>query len=141
MLIAYIFDLTNVREGSLIVLWITMLGVGLALFILTALILGNNFYLLFLLGAMDVLIVLTGSWGTLQFRWLQKDSPSVSLVMEKLLLGCLPVRRAPHRYCTHTAHARACALRGCACADRSTFVPPGSGFNCAHVGCSIGLRL
>ncbi len=108
LLIAYMFDLTNVREGSLIVLWITMLGVGLALFILTALILSNNFYLLFLLGAMDVLIVLTGSWGTLQFRWLQKDSPSVALVMEKLLLGCLPVRahtRAHTRARAHT-HAR-----------------------------------
>jgi hypothetical protein len=35
LLIAYMFDLTNVREGSLIVIWVTMLGVGLALFILT----------------------------------------------------------------------------------------------------------
>ncbi len=106
LLIAYMFDLTNVREGSLIVLWITMLGVGLALFILTALILSNNFYLLFLLGAMDVLIVLTGSWGTLQFRWLQKDSPSVALVMEKLLLGCLPVRAHTRAHTRARTHAR-----------------------------------
>eukprot|EP01046_Picozoa_sp_COSAG06_P051857 COSAG06_NODE_8567_length_2128_cov_1.419418_1_plen_132_part_00 len=104
LLIAYMFDLTNVREGSLIVIWITMLGVGLALFILTALILGNNFYLLFLLGVMDVLIFLTGAWATLQFRWLQKDSPSVCLVLEKLLLGCLPVR---DRYIAPTHHTRA----------------------------------
>ena len=107
LLIAYMFDLTNVREGSLIVLWITMLGVGLALFILTALILSNNFYLLFLLGAMDVLIVLTGSWGTLQFRWLQKDSPSVALVMEKLLLGCLPVRAHTRAHTRARAHTHA----------------------------------
>lgn len=82
---------------------------GLALFILTALILSNNFYLLFLLGAMDVLIVLTGAWATLQFKWLQKDSPGVSLVMEKLLLGCLPVRTQPRAHPlahSHTHHWR-----------------------------------
>ena len=77
LIIAYMFDLSNVREGSLIVLWITMLAVGMALFVLTAILLYNNFYLLFLLGVMDILVFLTGVWATLQFRWLQRDSPAM----------------------------------------------------------------
>ena len=77
LIIAYMFDLSNVREGSLIVLWITMLAVGMALFVLTAILLYNNFYLLFLLGVMDILVFLTGAWATLQFRWLQRDSPAM----------------------------------------------------------------
>ena len=56
LIVAYMFDLTNVREGSLIVIWLTLMGVGLALFVLTALLLGNNPYLLFLLGCMNIAV-------------------------------------------------------------------------------------
>ena len=38
-----------------------------------------------------MLVFLTGAWATLQFRWLQRDSPSICLVLEKLLMGCLPI--------------------------------------------------
>ena len=89
LIIAYMFDLSNVREGSLIVLWITMLAVGMALFVLTAILLYNNFYLLFLLGVMDILVFLTGAWATLQFRWLQRDSPAMGAPI-------IPPRSSPH---------------------------------------------
>ena len=57
-----------------------LIAVGLALFVLTTLLLGNNAYLIFLLGCMNLVVFLTGAWLTLQFRWLQRDSPALSVV-------------------------------------------------------------
>ena len=57
-----------------------LIAVGLALFVLTTLLLGNNAYLIFLLGCMNLVVFLTGAWLALQFRWLQRDSPALSVV-------------------------------------------------------------
>ena len=90
MIIAYMFDVTNVREGSLIVVWLTLLLIMLALLILVAITLANNYYLIFLLGMMNVVVGLTGFWATLQFRWLQRESPNLCLFFEKMLVCCTP---------------------------------------------------
>jgi hypothetical protein len=91
LIIAYMFDVTNIREGSLIVMWITLFGVMLALLILVAMMLKNNVFLLFLLGCMNTIVALSGIWVTMQFRWLQRESPSLALVLERMLLAGTPI--------------------------------------------------
>jgi hypothetical protein len=91
LIVAYMFDLSNVREGSLIVIWLTLLGVALALMILVAILLGNNAYLLFLMGCMFLVVFLTGSWMTLQFLWLQRETPAMIMVLERLVVGGTPL--------------------------------------------------
>ena len=36
-------------------------------------------------------LMLTGMWGTLQFRWIQHDSPELALVFERMLLSGSPL--------------------------------------------------
>ena len=59
--------------------------------ILVAMMLKNNVFLLFLLGCMNTIVALSGIWVTMQFRWLQRESPSLALVLERMLLAGTPI--------------------------------------------------
>eukprot|EP01045_Picozoa_sp_COSAG04_P005466 COSAG04_NODE_254_length_18809_cov_8.025869_24_plen_272_part_00 len=140
LIIAYMFDLSNVREGSLIVLWITMLAVGMALFVLTAILLYNNFYLLFLLGVMDILVFLTGAWATLQFRWLQRDSPAMGAPVIPPRSFSLPpfARTFPVRDANPCGRGRS---RSAGAGEAGARRAPHPGVDPAHLGRGLRLRI
>jgi len=91
MMICWMFDFSDVREGALIVMWLTLAAAGLTVFVSTAMVLSENYWLLCLVGCMELVVMLTGMWGTLQFRWIQHDSPELALVFERMLLSGSPL--------------------------------------------------
>ncbi|CAG9466123.1 unnamed protein product [Pedinophyceae sp. YPF-701] len=87
-LCAYILDATGVKEGALASLWGTMILSNLELILTGALSEGHRPTLLTLLLtlASTCLLLLTGVWATLQFRWIQVTSPAAAVSLERLLL-------------------------------------------------------
>ncbi|KAK9785342.1 hypothetical protein WJX73_005937 [Symbiochloris irregularis] len=92
-MVTYILDTLRYREGALAAIWI-MLGATNFGLILTTVFLSQDRNVLSLLIALTngLLLFLTGTWGTLQFRWVQLQYPVAIIAAEKLLLSCcLPV--------------------------------------------------
>ncbi|KAL2652734.1 hypothetical protein R1flu_020862 [Riccia fluitans] len=98
LMISYILDSLQLRQGAFFGIWGTLLSTMLALvftgasfsaaasvstvmYILTLLV---SFYLIFLIGV----------WASLQFRWFQLENPSVVLALERLLFACIPFTAA-----------------------------------------------
>ncbi|BBM96840.1 hypothetical protein MPTK1_1g01090 [Marchantia polymorpha subsp. ruderalis] len=98
LMISYILDSLQLRQGAFFGIWGTLLSTMLAwvlsgvsftsaasestvMYILTLLV---SFYLIFIVGV----------WASLQFRWFQLENPSVVLALERLLFACIPFTAA-----------------------------------------------
>eukprot|EP00873_Tetraselmis_striata_P034094 jgi/Tetstr1/454358/TSEL_041265.t1 len=104
MMVTYILDALQYREGSFAALWITLIALNLGL-----LLVNNTFSPIRLFGmdsmlwsapqessspllaALQLLVggqtlAVTGCWGTLQFKWVQQQYPVAAVALEKLVI-------------------------------------------------------
>ena len=95
-ILIYIADVTRQRELTLVLVWVAVAIVLFMLFIIGAarLLLKSvwNIWAVVALGYAAALVI--GVWGTLQMRWVQRESPRLALRFERLLLATLPIASA-----------------------------------------------
>lgn len=93
-LMAYMMDAMRYKEGSFMTLWMSLALTNLCLGYST-LFLDNEYSIpTAILGLClhSGVLLLTGLWGTLQFKWIQVQYPAVNIAFEKMMLvGCIPV--------------------------------------------------
>ncbi|CAI5956391.1 unnamed protein product [Closterium sp. NIES-64] len=93
LMISYILDALQFKNGAFVAIWFTFFTTAAALAFS-----GLGFAphipviisVLILLTAMH-LVFLCGVWVSLQFRWLQLEHPFVVLALERLLFACTPM--------------------------------------------------
>ncbi|GBG84594.1 hypothetical protein CBR_g38877 [Chara braunii] len=93
LLITYILDVFDMKEGSFFALWLTAMGVSVSL-ILAGVgffpFLSRTVYMLFL-GSSVAVVFLAALWISIQYKWLQLQHPGVVLAIERLLFATCPI--------------------------------------------------
>jgi len=95
LMVTYIFDLTQSKEGTVFCLWLTVFaGVGTLIYNSALNVPVFGFARALRAGTFVIFSVLLGLWGTLQFKWIYLEAPASMATMERLLISCLPVPAA-----------------------------------------------
>ena len=80
-----------VREHALISVWVTVLITAVFLWVTFISAIRISPWNLLLAHNMTQVLFLTGLWGALQFPWIWRESPTIARLMERLLIGILPL--------------------------------------------------
>eukprot|EP00958_Prasinococcus_capsulatus_P021910 scaffold3036_cov414-Prasinococcus_capsulatus_cf.AAC.19 len=93
LMVSYLLDVLRVREGTLFMIWGTLLAVNFGLVVSGAFFQsGRPWYIgvgLLLLSGQAYFVA--GAWATLQFKWVQLQYPGVTLAFEKLVFAATPL--------------------------------------------------
>ncbi|KAK8939496.1 hypothetical protein KSP40_PGU008653 [Platanthera guangdongensis] len=101
LMIAYILDSLRLKSAAFFAVWFSLIAAQLAFFASASSSLASSSSVsslplaaiaLFLCAEITFLI---GLWASLQFRWIQIESPSILGTLERLLFACIPVAVPP----------------------------------------------
>jgi hypothetical protein len=96
-MVAYLMDAMRYKEGSFLAVWMSLALANLSMGY-TTLFLDNDYSITTaILGVFlnSGVLFLTGSWATVQFKWIQIQYPAVIVAFEKMLMtSCLPTAGA-----------------------------------------------
>lgn len=101
LLVAYILDSLRLKSAAFFAVWFSLIAAQLAFFVsASSSIASSSSVSSFPLTALALLLCaeitfLIGLWASLQFRWIQIESPSVVGTLERLLFACIPVSVPP----------------------------------------------
>jgi len=90
LMFSYLLDTVDQREGTFVAFWVTLAATALGLFVSGFYMISYSIFTLFLLYNMGILCLLAGAWGSLHFRWLQKQAAPVVLIFERLVFAVIP---------------------------------------------------
>ncbi|CAM6093060.1 unnamed protein product [Calypogeia fissa] len=95
LMIAYILDLIQLKQGAFFGTWGTLFAVVVALLFngtsFTTSTSGSHVLYLITLFTSFLLLFLIGVWASLQFKWFQLENPTAVLALERLLFACSPI--------------------------------------------------
>ncbi|WOL00476.1 hypothetical protein Cni_G09189 [Canna indica] len=94
LLLAYLLDSLRLKSAAFFAVWASLIASQLAFFF------SASIYYAPLLSGLALLLCaqttfLIGVWASLQFRWIQIESPSILPALERLLFACIPVIMPP----------------------------------------------
>lgn len=93
LMLAYILDSLNFKQGAMFAIWGSLFATGLAMIFTgsTFTAFSSSFFLhLSCLFVAFQFMFLVGLWATVQFRWMQLEHPHVVLALERVLFAALP---------------------------------------------------
>eukprot|EP00899_Mesostigma_viride_P019112 jgi/Mesvir1/27201/Mv07047-RA.1 len=96
LMVSYILDALQYREGAFVGVWGTLALVSLSMLLSGNAFSGGGWSRPWPLGLMIQIttaevLFLAGAWSSLQFRWLQVQYPGVVMAFERLLFATLPI--------------------------------------------------
>mmetsp|Transcript_26215 Transcript_26215/g.33997 ORF Transcript_26215/g.33997 Transcript_26215/m.33997 type:complete len:1147 (+) Transcript_26215:145-3585(+) len=95
LMCTYTLDIAQVREGTIVGVWMTLLLSCMAVGVASSSAFSVSWIMGFLrLATYIFFFVLLGLWATLQFQWLVALAPESAIMLERLLLVCLPIPAA-----------------------------------------------
>lgn len=98
LMMSYILDLLQLKQGAFFGTWGTLFAVVVSLLFngtsFTSSTSGSHVLYLLTLFTSFLLLFLIGVWASLQFRWFQLENPTAVLALERLLFACTPILAA-----------------------------------------------
>ena len=92
-MVAYVLDAMRVKEGAFLAVWLSLILTNMSIGYNT-LVVDNDYSIPLALLALlmsSAVLLLTGAWATVQFKWIQIQYPAVVIAFERVLLtSCLP---------------------------------------------------
>lgn len=92
LMVSYILDSLQLKQGAFFGIWSTLLISQLAFVLGGSTLSAIDSWPLYILAVLVCCEAnfLIGVWASLQFRWLQLENPSIVVTLERLLFACIP---------------------------------------------------
>ncbi|KAG9144769.1 hypothetical protein Leryth_017247 [Lithospermum erythrorhizon] len=92
-MVAYVLDLIELKSGSFMAVWFSLLSAQVAFFFSSSVISDFNSIALGVIACLLCAFTnfLIGVWASLQFKFIQIEYPAIVVALEKVLFACVPI--------------------------------------------------